>query len=57
MVFERAILQQLGIEATVTGSIDVLEERARERRADGRAGFVEVDLDVVAAGDARNDEG
>ena len=58
MVFERAILQQLGVQTTVTGAVDVLEECAVERRADGRTRFIEVNRDVRAERDVRKaDEG
>jgi hypothetical protein len=42
-VLERAVLHELGVEPAVGAVVDVLEEHAVQRRADGMTGFVGID--------------
>ena len=45
-ILERAILNHLGVDATVTGAADLLEEGAIQQRADLRARLAYVDCEA-----------
>ena len=45
-IFERAILDELGVESAVGAVVDVLEEDAVQRRRDRSAGRLDVDRDA-----------